>query len=177
MTILAGGFGRPPFPFGGLTLKQQLVRMVALKKQKFGYGYQKRVLEPGEDFLCKASDARVWIHMKAAKEAPIRPKAEIPAPPADLLKKVEEPEPVAEEAPEHWVADVPAVEEEVVPLVPRFVTVEDAEFTASGGELAESTVETDLLAETRADYQLKLGKKPYHGWDVEELRRRISEAE
>lgn len=35
----------------------------------------------------------------------------------------------------------------------------------------------DALTQAREDYALKLGKRPYHGWDVEELRRRISEAE
>lgn len=33
------------------------------------------------------------------------------------------------------------------------------------------------LSLARDEYQLKLGKRPFHGWDVDELRRRISEAE
>lgn len=32
------------------------------------------------------------------------------------------------------------------------------------------------LAALRADYQQALGKRPYYGWDADELRRRIAEA-
>lgn len=35
----------------------------------------------------------------------------------------------------------------------------------------------DELAEMRALYQEIVGKRPYHGWDAEELRRRIDEAD
>lgn len=35
----------------------------------------------------------------------------------------------------------------------------------------------DGLVSARADYTAKFDKKPYHGWDEAELRRRIAEAE
>jgi len=34
----------------------------------------------------------------------------------------------------------------------------------------------DELMELRAQYQAVVGKRPYHGWDVDELRKRITEA-
>lgn len=34
----------------------------------------------------------------------------------------------------------------------------------------------DELAQLRAQYEDALGKKPYHGWDADELRRRIEAA-
>ena len=34
----------------------------------------------------------------------------------------------------------------------------------------------DELAELRAEYQAVIGKRPYHGWDADELRSRIAEA-
>lgn len=36
--------------------------------------------------------------------------------------------------------------------------------------------EPDDLADLRAQYQEIIGKRPYHGWDAEELQRRIDEA-
>lgn len=44
-------------------------------------------------------------------------------------------------------------------------------------EIPPPAVVENPLALARDEYQLKLGKRPFHGWDVEELRRRISEAE
>ena len=35
----------------------------------------------------------------------------------------------------------------------------------------------DELSETRAEYQEKFNKKPFHGWSVEELKAKIAEAE
>lgn len=35
----------------------------------------------------------------------------------------------------------------------------------------------DDLTALREQYQTKVGKKPYHGWDADELRKRIAEAE
>lgn len=32
------------------------------------------------------------------------------------------------------------------------------------------------LADARAEYEAKLGKKPWHGWDADELRKRMAEA-
>lgn len=36
-------------------------------------------------------------------------------------------------------------------------------------------VETGELKSLRADYQALAGKKPFHGWDADELRRKIDE--
>lgn len=38
-------------------------------------------------------------------------------------------------------------------------------------------VAPDLLSELRAEYQKVVGKRPYHGWDEDELRKRIAEFE
>jgi hypothetical protein len=41
---------------------------------------------------------------------------------------------------------------------------------------ARPAPQRDELAELRARYQEVVGKRPYHGWDAEELQRRIKEA-
>lgn len=47
-----------------------------------------------------------------------------------------------------------------------------------GYERRDMTAEpVDELAELRAEYQEKVGKRPYHGWDADELRAKIEEAE
>lgn len=33
------------------------------------------------------------------------------------------------------------------------------------------------LAEARAEYQRVVGKRPYHGWDVDELKARMADAQ
>lgn len=41
------------------------------------------------------------------------------------------------------------------------------------------TIEAEVgeeLADLRAQYQEIVGKRPYHGWDADELRKRINEA-
>lgn len=43
--------------------------------------------------------------------------------------------------------------------------------------VAEPIRSTDELAELRAEYTEKVGRKPYHGWDADELRQKIAEAE
>ncbi|KFB10343.1 hypothetical protein [Nitratireductor basaltis] len=35
---------------------------------------------------------------------------------------------------------------------------------------------SDPLSEAREEYQAVIGKRPYHGWDVETLRAKIAEA-
>lgn len=47
-------------------------------------------------------------------------------------------------------------------------------YTSEAGVVAKA-VEYDLT-ELRDQYQSLLGKKPFHGWDDEELQRRIDEA-
>lgn len=37
--------------------------------------------------------------------------------------------------------------------------------------------ETDELAELRAEYQAKIGKRPFHRWDADTLRQKIAEIE
>lgn len=48
---------------------------------------------------------------------------------------------------------------------------------AAADDVPPPDLVVNSLSLARDEYQLKLGRKPYHGWDVEELRRRISEAE
>lgn len=36
--------------------------------------------------------------------------------------------------------------------------------------------EADELAAARAEYQEKVGRRPFHGWDAAELRKRIADA-
>lgn len=54
--------------------------------------------------------------------------------------------------------------------------VEDALPTVEPVE-AEPATAVDELAELRAQYQSLVGKRPYHGWDADELRKRIDEAQ
>lgn len=37
--------------------------------------------------------------------------------------------------------------------------------------------EADELAELRAEYQAKIGKRPFHGWDADTLREKITDAD
>lgn len=119
------------------------VKMVALDRMRYGT----RRLLAGDTFEAPAAEAKVWMLLKKAKEAPARPPAALAKPPAALVKKV----PKKNEEPQPPVVAEP--------------------------EVAAVIEEADTLAATREEYQVKLGKRPYHGWDVEELRRRISEAE
>lgn len=41
----------------------------------------------------------------------------------------------------------------------------------------EKAATKDDLAELRAEYQDKFGKRPFHGWDADTLREKIAEAE
>lgn len=109
--------------------------------------YGTRRLLAGDTFEAPAAEARVWTALKKAKEAPLRPPAALSKPPAALVKKV------------------PKKNEEPQPVAEQ------------PDEVAAVIAEADTLAATREEYQVKLGKRPFHGWDVEELRRRISEAE
>lgn len=38
----------------------------------------------------------------------------------------------------------------------------------------EKAEDEDDLAELRAEYQEKIGKKPYHGWDADTLREKMA---
>ncbi len=40
----------------------------------------------------------------------------------------------------------------------------------------KATIDDDLTS-VRAEYEAKMGKKPYHGWDVETLRAKMAETE
>lgn len=42
---------------------------------------------------------------------------------------------------------------------------------------ADPAPAADDLAALREQYQAAVGKKPYHGWDADELRKRIAEAD
>lgn len=42
-------------------------------------------------------------------------------------------------------------------------------------EVEDGEMQSDDLAKLRADYAALVGKKPFHGWDADELRRRIDE--
>ena len=44
-------------------------------------------------------------------------------------------------------------------------------------QLAVSAPPNDELSELRAKYQEVVGKKAYHGWDIEELAQKIAEHE
>lgn len=43
-------------------------------------------------------------------------------------------------------------------------------------EAQASKASEDELTEVRAEYAEKMGKKPYHGWDVATLREKMAEA-
>jgi hypothetical protein len=54
------------------------------------------------------------------------------------------------------------------------VTVHDAN---PGYVTRDMAAEPDDLAELRAEYQTKFGKKPFHGWDAALLREKIAAAD
>lgn len=62
------------------------------------------------------------------------------------------------------------------PLLPE----DQVELLVQRGWVADD-LEADVpasedIAQLRANYEAALGKKPYHGWDADELRRRIAAA-
>jgi hypothetical protein len=125
-------------------MSKPMVKLIALDRMR----YRTRRLLAGDEFEAKPSEAKIWVLLKKAKEAPLRPPAPLARPPAALVRKVAAPKPVEAPAPAEAAAETPT----------------------------PATPDADLAA-TREEYQTKLGKRPFHGWDVEELRRRISEAE
>lgn len=117
--------------------------------------YATRRLLPGDEFEPKPAHGRLLVALKKAREK--REPGKIAAPAKAVTEKVM---PQAVEA--------QAVVEEIGTEQPLIETDEPA---------AVETAEHDDTAATRAEYQVKFGKRPYMGWDIEELRRRISEAE
>lgn len=130
-------------------MSKPMVKLVALDRMR----YKTRRLLPGDDFECKPAEAKIWVLLKKAKEAPKRPPVPLAPPPAALTRRV----------PRHVETPTPPSGPSPEP--------------APGAEEAHVEAASDELAATREEYQTKLGKRPFHGWDVEELRRRISEAE
>lgn len=51
----------------------------------------------------------------------------------------------------------------------------DARFAPDGESAADSS--DDALTQARAEYQEKVGKKAYHGWDADALKAKIAEAD
>lgn len=47
----------------------------------------------------------------------------------------------------------------------------------AAGEPAPTPAASDDLSALREQYHTVVGKKPYHGWDAGELRKRIAEAQ
>lgn len=64
---------------------------------------------------------------------------------------------------------------------PRFARVFDkmgyGRSDMSADQQAAPPAPADDLAALRDQYQTVVGKKPYHGWDADELRKRIAEAD
>jgi len=54
--------------------------------------------------------------------------------------------------------------------------VESSQASASGSP-PPPVANTDDLTGLRAEYQAKVGKRAYHGWDAAELRKRIAETQ
>lgn len=64
---------------------------------------------------------------------------------------------------------------------PRFARVFDkmgyGRSDISADQQAVPPAPADDLSALRDQYQAVVGKKPYHGWDADELRKRIAEAD
>ena len=64
---------------------------------------------------------------------------------------------------------------------PRFARVFDkmgyGRSDMSADQQAVPPAPADDLSALRDQYQAVVGKKPYHGWDADELRKRIAEAD
>lgn len=141
-------------------MPRPMQKMIAIDRMRYGT----RRLLPGDEFECKPAEARIWVAIKKAKEAPLRPPVPLAPPPAALTRRV--PRPAAE--------TLPPPPPPVVEADPAHA--ESQPETPTADEAPETIADADLAA-TREEYQTKLGKRPFHGWDAAELRRRIAEAE
>lgn len=113
--------------------------------------YATRRLKAGDEFVASAKDANVLVRLKRASEVPtalVQSAAAFKVPPPP-------PKPVAQPA------EVAAVTSSETPPV-----VHQAAATSDRG---------DALTVARAEYEDVVGKRAFHGWDEQELRRRIAE--
>lgn len=143
-------------------MSKPMVKLIALDRMRYGT----RRLLAGDEFEAKPSEAKIWVLLKKAKEAPLRPPVPLAPPPAALTRRV--PRPAAETPPPPPPPAAVVEADLAAPAEPQPEPPTD--------EAPETAADADLAA-TREEYQIKVGKRPFHGWDVEELRRRISEAE
>jgi hypothetical protein len=118
--------------------------------------YNNRRLVPGEDFEAKSHrDMKVLLATRKAKVK--REEAEVPVPPAAIAAKIADATDPGRPVPSHGSGPGdPAPELRPADLPP--VVVE--------GELAI----------VRAEYEAKIGKRPYWNWSVAELREKMDQA-
>lgn len=110
--------------------------------------YDNRRLVPGEDFVARSHrDMKVLLATRKAKVK--RLAGEVSAPPEALTAKIE-------------VMVVPPNDLNP-PLTPP-------------NDLNPPQPPAYDLAAARAEYEAKLGKRPYYGWDIEQLREKIAAA-
>lgn len=111
--------------------------------------YATRRLKAGDEFMASVKDANLLVRIGKASEVPTAlagSSFKVPPPP---------PKPVAQPV------EVAAVTSSETPPV-----VHQAAATSDRG---------DALTVARAEYEDVVGKRAFHGWDEQELRRRIAE--
>jgi hypothetical protein len=109
--------------------------------------YGTRRMLAGDEFEAKPAHARLLIGIKKARDASKREPVKLSAPPLIVTDKI---------------AKADKVKHEVDPT--------DQPPAVTAGE-------TDDLATARAEYQAKVGKRPFHGWGVAELRAKMAESD
>ena len=112
--------------------------------------YNTRHLVAGEGFMASPKDVRVLEAIGKAKRG--RPAADVPEIPETLRNTV--------------ASTAPATTEAAHPLD------HDGD-GAPGGSIKQA--DPDIGA-VRAEYQTKTGKRPFPGWDIAQLRRRMGDA-
>lgn len=129
--------------------------MHALKPMR----YATRRLTAGDLFHAAPKDVRLLEALGRAKRG--RPIGELPPPPAAV---------VAAKAPAAATTAAPTEPETAAPAA-------DPLDHDGDGKPGGSTKQTgNDVAELRKAYQAAFGKRPFNGWDAEELRRRIADA-
>lgn len=144
-----------------------MVDLVSKKRMRYGT----RRLLPGDMFEASRRDARVLVAVRKARE--VRGEANVPAPPPELAEKIATATTLSQTA--AAVATAPVVP--TVPSLPPVTPVEPAAAVAPPASTPPArTPPADDLGALRAAYEAKVGKRPFMGWDAEELKRRMTAA-
>lgn len=145
--------------------------------------YATRRLLPGDEFEVTSKDAKLLVALKRA-EGLDRPLSEIPPIPESLARKIADIK--SDAAPQQAVPAVPetqvATPENQAGNAPADLA-NDPDLAApnTSGDDGEPPVDEETpaedLATVRAQYKEIVGRAPYAGWTVEQLKEKIAEAQ